>query len=293
MRFFCVLPALGLLFGARASSLDSRAPAPHSLDVRDTPDTCASLDTLLIVLDFVGPIDTCLCVSGISNFLETDDVGETAVGLAGEPLVAAALASMIDSAASQENCNYPDNSTPVCDNGNPCGFECIDGFTPHPPGNPTTCECKPPNVICNGVCGSSNSCPSSQPQGESRKKKRWVGSGSCMEMGPGWTACGVFGGSPRAWECVHTARDLESCGGCTLPLTSKSPVGTDCSTLPGVADVECLSGECVVRRCLKGYLPARNGRSCIPKHPTFSQTEDDIGFAPASAFGLGYVPLRN
>ncbi|KAH9961978.1 hypothetical protein BC827DRAFT_250164 [Russula dissimulans] len=70
--------------------------------------------------------------------------------------------------------------------------------------------------------------PAARRLGDSRKKKRWVGSGSCMEMGPGWAACDVFGGGRRAWECVNTARDLESCGGFMFrPLTSHSPVGTD------------------------------------------------------------------
>jgi hypothetical protein len=30
-------------------------------------------------------------------------------------------------------------------------------------------------------------------------------------MGPEWAACGVFGGGARAWECINTAHDLESC----------------------------------------------------------------------------------
>ena len=54
MRFFCVLPALGLFLRARASSLDSRGPASHPLDVRATPDTCASLHTSLVVPDLLG-----------------------------------------------------------------------------------------------------------------------------------------------------------------------------------------------------------------------------------------------
>jgi hypothetical protein len=53
-------------------------------------------------------------------------------------------------------------------------------------------------------------CPSTAPE-EDLKKKRWLGSGICAEMGPEWAACGVFGGAARAWECINTARDLESC----------------------------------------------------------------------------------
>lgn len=56
MRLFRVLPLLSLLFGVgvRASSLDSRAPVPHPLDVRDLADVCASLDTELVVPDVLG-----------------------------------------------------------------------------------------------------------------------------------------------------------------------------------------------------------------------------------------------
>ena len=47
MRFLRVLPALGLLFGARASQLDSRVP--HTLDTRDLLDVCADIKVDLIV----------------------------------------------------------------------------------------------------------------------------------------------------------------------------------------------------------------------------------------------------
>ena len=40
MRLFHFLPVLRLLLRARASSFDSREPAPHRLDVRDTSDVC-------------------------------------------------------------------------------------------------------------------------------------------------------------------------------------------------------------------------------------------------------------
>ncbi|KAH9966292.1 hypothetical protein BJV74DRAFT_954325 [Russula compacta] len=110
-------------------------------------------------------------------------------------------------------------------------------------------------------------------------------------------ACGVFGGGARAWECVHTARDLESCGGCVLPLTPFSPIGIDCTELPGVADVACLSGKCMVQRCLPGYTLAIDGTSCIPKHQRVSHSplagvKDIIEFEAARIFGLEHVPLE-
>ena len=43
MRLFGALPILSLLLRARAFSLDSRQSVPHRLDVRDTPDVCATI----------------------------------------------------------------------------------------------------------------------------------------------------------------------------------------------------------------------------------------------------------
>ena len=46
-------------------------------------------------------------------------------------------------------------------------------------------------------------------------------------------------------------------GGCTISLTPCSRNGEDRSALPGVADIACLYGECIVCRCLPGYQLAR------------------------------------
>ncbi|KZV75297.1 hypothetical protein PENSPDRAFT_571774 [Peniophora sp. CONT] len=48
-------------------------------------------------------------------------------------------------------------------------------------------------------------------------------------------------------------------GGCDIPLTPYTPRGTDCSALPGVADVFCGAGSCIVRRCLPGWIVAVDG----------------------------------
>ncbi|KAH9980421.1 hypothetical protein BJV74DRAFT_109935 [Russula compacta] len=296
MRLFPVLPLLSLLFGvgARASSLDSRAPVPHPLDVRDLSDVCASLDTELVVPDAlgiltaVGIIDVCLCLSDIPIFIQTNVVAILAVTIAGEQVVTDALTRLIIGNA--PGCNYPAHSTPVCADGNPCGFQCTDGFTASPPGNPTDCVCPSPSVICNGQCVAAGACPSSKAQS---RQKRWVGSGLCAEKGPEWAACGVFGGGARAWECVDIAHDLESCGGCVLPLTAYSPFGVDCTALPGVADVSCLSGQCVIRRCLRGYTLAPDGTHCIDNTLSkFSQPQMAGEDAPAGLYGLEHVPFQ-
>ena len=73
-----------------------------------------------------------------------------------------------------------------------------------------------------------------------------------------------------------------------FPLTAYSPIGKDCSTLPGVADVSCMGGECIVHRCMPGYALAFDGTSCIHiSQPEFADLED----MPANAYGLEHVPL--
>ena len=102
----------------------------------------------------------------------------------------------------------------MCADENPCGFTCTNGFTAFPPSKPTMCACSAPKMVCNGKCMPPGACPSSgvitHPV-----KRRWAGSGSCAER-PGWAACGVYGEDALAWECVNTARDLESCE-CACP----------------------------------------------------------------------------
>ena len=56
MHLFRVLPVLSLLLGACASSLDSRQPVPHQLDVRDTPDVCATVDVDFFEIGDTGEI---------------------------------------------------------------------------------------------------------------------------------------------------------------------------------------------------------------------------------------------
>ncbi|KAN0118847.1 hypothetical protein V8E52_004619 [Russula decolorans] len=286
MRLFSALPLLGLLLGTRASSHRSREPASHRLDVRDPAiDVCANIDVILVTIGNVN-INACICLSALPIFLATNINAVAAVNIAGPTVVTQILTDLITNEAAQSNCVFPENSTPACVNGQQsCGFTCPNGLTPSFDSNPPACVCAPPNILCNGQCQATSLCPSAQAT--SNKRKRWAGSVACSEKGPGWAACGVYGGGPRAWECVNTARDLESCGGCAIPLTPYSPIGKDCSTLPGVADVACLYGECAVYRCLAGYKPAHDGHSCVRKYSQFDDAEE----VPASAYGLEHVPL--
>ncbi len=118
------------------------------------------------------------------------------------------IISQINNAAASQNCQYPEHSVPTCDGDGDCAFTCTHGFT-LTNSNPPTCACPPPSVVCNGQCQGPGACPSANARVD--KRKRWVGSGSCIEKGPGWAACGVYGGGHRAWECVNIDRDLESC----------------------------------------------------------------------------------
>ena len=88
-----------------------------------------------------------------------------------------------------------------------------------------------------------------------------------------------------------------------VPLTAYSPRGRDCTAIPGVADVSCEAGECVVRRCSHGLVPGPDGGSCVPKtshhhqhhhHPTDADAdaEDNAEFAPAGPYGFEHVPLE-
>jgi len=299
MRLFKLLSLLSLFFWARASSLETRQPASHPLDARQPGNVCAVVGPEIFIpvgnpdnIVSAGTIDpTCLCTLSLQDFIKHNKVTSAAAAKAlhREADVSDDLTRAILDAARSLSCHSPEHSNPACVNGDPCGFECMNGFTPFPPGNPKECICKDSSVVCNGQCVDAKSCPSSVPI----KTKRWVGSGTCAEMGPEWAACGIFGGAARSWECINTARDLESCGGCMLPLTPYVPIGKDCTSLPGVADVACMAGECVVQRCLPGYSVARDGNHCVSRHGEHSEyDEDEAESVPARVYGLEHAPLR-
>lgn len=86
----------------------------------------------------------------------------------------------------------------------------------------------------------------------------------------GLDKCGIYSafghGNGRAhgsgsevapYECIDTRNNLESCGGCVVPYAlndyEDEPRGVDCTSLPGVSDVDCHVGQCVVRKCAKGW----------------------------------------
>ena len=69
-------------------------------------------------------------------------------------------------------------------------------------------------------------------------------------------------------------------GGCTVPFYSHSsaPLGNDCTSIPGVSDIECIRGTCVVRKCAKGWeaQPVAGNPTaleCVPKSNEGAPTE--------------------
>lgn len=92
--------------------------------------------------------------------------------------------------------------------------------------------------LCNGVCGWWKSCPSKRAEiddipgkgrrdlgktvqleydlEDSRVKPKEKNDWELLCAAEGKQTCGVYGGSRRAWECVDTKNDLESCT-CNFP----------------------------------------------------------------------------
>ena len=46
--------------------------------------------------------------------------------------------------------------------------------------------------------------------------------------------------------------------------SDQATTGVDCSALPGVVDVSCLGGACVVERCKPGFSVSLDGSYCTP-----------------------------
>ncbi|KAI0724552.1 hypothetical protein C8T65DRAFT_734168 [Cerioporus squamosus] len=76
----------------------------------------------------------------------------------------------------------------------------------------------------------------------------------------GLEACPIPGlkGLTDDWECLDTANELESCGGC-----SSTGAGEDCTAIAGAWNVGCNNGKCVVYTCADGYLRSLDNKSCV------------------------------
>ncbi|GLB42741.1 hypothetical protein LshimejAT787_1201900 [Lyophyllum shimeji] len=270
-----------------ASLLSSAVAFNHLIERADaTADVCGEVDDLLKVPNVflpgksitIGKITACLCISTLPHFMSTNALAISASALVGKPKTNAALTELIRGCPWQ-SCRYPPHSVPECQHGNPCGFTCKDGYTPYPSYRPTMCVCNKPFTECNGKCGMFHGCPSGYV-------KRDLHYGTDKQCPRGLSACGVLGRGARSWECINTQTELESCGGCTIPLYNGQvgPEGRDCTVIEGVSDVSCVKGRCLVHRCMPGYEVNTDGDSCV-------YVEDKDPVLLAAQYGLEHVPL--
>ncbi|KAF5347735.1 hypothetical protein D9756_010249 [Leucocoprinus leucothites] len=247
-------------------------------------DKCAEVNAQLKVpqplfpknLISVGTIKACICLDNVNAFISTNAVAIAGVALAGKSYVVSAISTMITSQG--QVCSYPSHAVATCKSGSPCYFDCKDGYQPYPAKNPTQCVCNKPYTECNGKCGSYQGCPSGQPHYRRDLSKN-------LRCPVGMEACGIWGRSARTWECIDTTNDLESCGGCVIPLPgSHRQEGQDCTALGGVSDVSCVKGRCVVHKCMAGYDLASNKEECL-------YNEDKDPKVLAAQYGLEHIPL--
>lgn len=75
----------------------------------------------------------------------------------------------------------------------------------------------------------------------------------------GLTACPISSASGLSadFECLDTANEFESCGGC-----ASIGRGQDCTAIEGAWNVGCEQGSCAVYTCAPGFKLSNNGTSC-------------------------------
>lgn len=85
----------------------------------------------------------------------------------------------------------------------------------------------------------------------------------------GYTACPVKDRKGFHNRCVNTSKNLFSCGGC--PGT---PGHQDCSDIDGVANVQCVSGQCQIKTCDRLHTLSLDGKTCIRKNSGYKRAYD-------------------
>ncbi|EDR03516.1 uncharacterized protein LACBIDRAFT_307294 [Laccaria bicolor S238N-H82] len=268
------------------SSLVSLVVAFNPFSPRDIDnDVCGEINEVLYVPSYgksvaSGTINACICLSTIPTFIATNSAAISGTALAGKDYVTAEITAMLYRCGNIKQCTYPPRSVPQCQSKNPCGFTCKDGYTPSPSNYPTQCVCKSPHKVCNGICGNYSACPTGS------YSKRNVPNAKRRSCPTGLKACGILGRSAKSWECIDTQSDLESCGGCAVPLLHglSTPDGEDCAAIAGVSDVSCVNGQCSIHRCMPGYKLDALSKSCV-----YSEDEDPALLA--AQYGLDYVSL--
>ncbi|THH16066.1 hypothetical protein EW146_g4521 [Bondarzewia mesenterica] len=277
MRFLSSLSAVNLLVFPVFARFDFALRQHY--EPRALLDVCAYIDadTLAhaglvgIPANVLANLDLCLCLSALPLFLQTNANVKALVDILGNTAVDALLTALVNSVPSSRQCIYPAHSSPLCTKNDPCGHSCQPPYVPQN----GQCVCSPPYKECNGKCGQSHKgCSSAVPVAKrdlrnAHQNRIHILAHAQAECAPGETVCGVYHGSAE-FECVNTDNALESCGGCAIPnpFTSPSqqgPKGIDCTSLPGVLDVECSVGKCIVRRCRDDFSISTSGDECVPK----------------------------
>ncbi|KAF8147746.1 hypothetical protein K438DRAFT_1625980 [Mycena galopus ATCC 62051] len=231
-----------------------------SIDVCGEVDAELKLPSLLFPFNSisVGVIKACLCISTIPQYIAENELIFGFLELFGEKNIVAELTNMVNNCAGHSQCQYPAYSVPSCQSGSPCYFTCTNGYSAYPSGShPTQCVCSSPYSVCNGKCGVFRACPSTY-----YAKRDLSGPQDCSA---GQTACPIPGRGAKSWECIDTQSELESCGGCIYSddLPRSSPHGKDCTAIPGVSDVSCVKGQCVIRKCISGYNLVGTSSECV------------------------------
>lgn len=149
---------------------------------------------------------------------------------------------------SPATCAYPANSTPQCPGtagastlpGTTCSFS-----TSHTR-RKLICDLPFPSVVaCDAnfrQCGTSFCIAATQQCVSGLPARRSLSLEEPTLCPRGMEACYLADraslalGKSVAWECVDTARDMESCGGCQWPVAG-GVRGTDCTALDGVDGV--------------------------------------------------------
>jgi len=279
--FFALVSLVSVLAGReftpRTTSLDKRA-VDVTICINLAVGTTVQLGSITILnLDALGllsvdtsaigalasiTLDRTLCVCAISGTLTQSSIqdirayaatdGEvtavvgttvgtaikTTVTLAGaQDLVAAGVVKLLGTTKPFDGqCpNNPDHSVTLCGS---CEYNCASGYE-----------------RCGGKCVTIGTCPSGVP----RVRRRALNVD--LMCSSGLTACAVPG-RPGKTECMNTASDVESCGGCEFPLEGREK-GVDCTAIANVDAVLCLGGRCVVRSCRKGFVAIGDG--CVAR----------------------------
>ncbi|KAH9942238.1 uncharacterized protein BXZ73DRAFT_97656 [Epithele typhae] len=249
-RFWAVLTCAGVALGS------------YGRDEFAREDLCAYVeDSMTIHGSRVGELAQCVCQSEVSAAVRENSVLAEAARRAGPEVVAKALEHMIIHAPSAELCQYPAHATSKCARWNPCAFTCPPGFTATPPGPFAAhgrCACDAPGKrVCGGRCvaaragcagdaqlamsvlHSSEDRPVEEEEEEGERVRaldRRAGGvlrGRPKVVPAAWGAWGAWGGGEPGWDCVDAEADERSCGGCSTRFDAYSPVGLDCTEIPG------------------------------------------------------------